>query len=280
MRFFVFLFLSLTAAHTGIYAAETGGSEKFAVYYADKAPAKRFKAYDLLVLDPNYPNIQALNEDGKTVLGYLSVGEVPKHSPHFKTMNDKGLLLSENKNWKGSYFVDIRAREWQKILIEESIPSLLGKGFDGIFLDTVDSPLDAERRNGKAYSGMSDAAIKFVKAVRLHYPNIKIMMNRAYSILPEIASHIDMELGESVFTDYHFDKKVYGKVEPSLYKQQVKRLQEAKKINPSLAVYTLDYADPLDSAFIREIYSVQRANGFTPYVATIGLEEIIDEPGK
>jgi len=280
MRVFGLLLLFLTAAPLPSPAADNGPIPKFAVYYADKVPAKRFKAYDLVVLDPSYPDIKALGEDGKTVLGYLSVGEVSRHSSYYARLKNKGLLISENKNWKGSYLVDIRAREWQKILIEDSIPSLIGMGFDGIFLDTLDSPLDAERRNGKAYGGMSDAAVKFIKAVRLHYPSLKIMVNRAYSILPEIAALIDMEMGESVFTDYNFDKKAYGKVAPALYKQQVKWLQEAKKINPSLEIYTLDYADPLDSAFIREIYSVQRANGFTPYVATIGLEEIVDEPGK
>lgn len=276
----IFSVLFVTALSFQTYAGEPNANHRFAVYYADKAPAERFRSYNLVVLDPSYPFIKSLDEQGKTLLGYLSLGEVPRQSPYFTLLKNKGLLIAENKNWKGSFFVDIRAREWQEIVIEELIPKLLALGFDGVFFDTLDSPLESERRDSKTYKGMSEAAVKLIKGVRLHYPSIKIMVNRAYSILPEMAPLIDMEMGESVFTDYDFSRKTYEKIDPALYRQQIKWLQEAKKINPSLAVYTLDYAAPHDSAFIREIYSVQRANGFTPYVATIGLEEVVDEPGK
>ncbi len=255
-------------------------AEKFAVYYSDAAPAAQFKPFDVIVLDENYPSIAALSEQGKTLLGYISMGEVTEQSPYFSSLRNKGLLIRENPNWKGSHYVDIRSAYWQGAVIEDLVPKILSKGFNGIFIDTLDSPLDAERENPKTYSGMSDAAVKLLKAIRMHYPSMKIMVNRAYPILPRIAPIIDMELGESVFTDYDFTKKTYAKVDPDLYRQQIKWLQDAKKINPSLSVYTLDYADPLDSAFIREIYNVQRANGFTPYVATINLEEIVDEPAR
>ena len=36
-------------------------------------------------------------------------------------------------------------------------------------------------------------------------------MNRAYGLLPLVDGAIDMEMGESVYRDYDFDKKTYGK---------------------------------------------------------------------
>jgi uncharacterized protein (TIGR01370 family) len=279
------LFLTLLMGLSGVslaYATDSGAvtapNEKFAVYYSDRAPVARFKPYNVLVLADNFPSLQPLAEEGKTLLGYISLGEINKDSPYYKNLQSKGLLIKENKDWKGSYVVDIRSPVWQKIVIEDVIPKILRDGFGGVFFDTLDSPLESERENRNDYSGMGEDAIKLIRAVRMHYPSIKIMVNRAYTILPQIAPLIDMELGESVFADYDFDKKTYGKVAPALYRQQIQGLQAAKQINPAMKIYTLDYADPHDRAAMREIYRTQRANGFTPYVATIGLEEIIDEP--
>ncbi len=192
-------------------------------------------------------------------------------------LKKNGVLLKENENWKGSYGVDIRDPLWQKIVLEEIIPGLLRQGFDGIFFDTLDSPIELERANPKLYKGMNDAALQIIQAVRRNYPSIKIMVNRAYTILPKIAPYIDMELGESVYSSYDFSKKSYGKVEKELYLLQVKWLQEAKSRNPNLKIYTLDYADKNDGKRIADIYRVQLANGFNPYVTSIGLNEIFQE---
>jgi polysaccharide biosynthesis protein PelA len=174
--------------------------------------------------------------------------------------------------------VDLRNPLWAKRVIEEVIPSLLAQGFDGIFLDTLDSPIEAERAEPKRYAGMRAATVNAVKAIRANYPHITIMVNRAYPALGELSPYIDKVLGESVYRDYDFSKKTYGKVEEALYQQQVKWLQEAKAGNSAIRVYTLDYADKGDAKAIAEIYRVQRANGFIPYVATVELNEIVPEP--
>ena len=46
---------------------------------------------------------------------------------------------------------------------------------------------------------MTPAAAKLVRMIRQNYPQIKIMVNRAYDILPEIGGQIDYVLGESVY---------------------------------------------------------------------------------
>lgn len=252
-------------------------NEKFAVYYSDKVSAKSLKDYDLLVLDSrHHPSLQELSETGKILLGYVSLGEVEKTSPFHGVLKKENALLQQNANWK-SYGVDIRKPIWQKAVIEVLVPGLLRDGFDGIFIDTLDTPLDLERREPKKYAGTEDAVVNLIKAIRMHFPNIKIMVNRGYEVLPRIAPYIDMELGESVRHTYNFDKKSYGLVSDADYKLQVKWLQDAKRINNSLKIYTLDYADKNDSKKISEIYQLQRANGFIPYVTTISLNEIVDE---
>jgi len=253
--------------------------EKFVVYYSDKADVKSFENYDLIILDSRYhPPINALTERGKTVLGYISLGEIQQKNPYFSIVKTSGALLAENQNWKGSYGVDIRAPLWQQTVIEEMIPAILRDGFDGIFIDTLDSPLDLERTNPKKYSGMIDASVRLIQAIRLHYPAIKIMVNRAYAALPRIAPYLDMELGESVRHTYNFQKKTYEPASETDYMLQVKWLQDVQMRNKKLKIYTLDYADKNDVAKIVNIYSTERANGFIPYVTTVSLTELVEEP--
>lgn len=257
--------------------ANSKENEKFAVYYSDKESVERFKDYDLLVFDGgHHPSLQALSESGKTLLGYISLGEVEKTSPYYEVLRRDGALLKQNENWKG-YGVDLRKPIWQKAVIESIIPGLLRDGFNGIFIDTLDTPLDLERRDPKKYAGTTQAAVNLIKAIRMHFPNIKIMVNRGYEALPKIAPYIDMELGESVRNTYNFNKKTYGSVSESDYALQIKWLREAQAINKNLKIYTLDYADKTDSKRITEIYKIQRENGFIPYVTTIALNEVVDE---
>jgi len=274
------VFLAFSSFGTVFAASSYGDSnEKFAIYYSDKAPVERFSHYQLLVLDRTYhPSLAELSEDGKMLLGYISLGEIEETSPYYRALKSSHLLLQENKNWKGSHFVDLRDPLWQQIVIEEIIPDALRQGFKGVFFDTLDSPLEMERSNPATYRGMSDAAVHLIQAIRMHYPNLKIMVNRAYPILPRIAPDIDMVLGESVAGDYNFEKKKYERVQPALYRQQVQWLQDAKQQNPQLRIYTLDYADSRDRKSIAEFYRLQRANGFIPYVASVGLDELVDEP--
>ena len=249
------------------------------VYYSDAAPADAFDAFGLLVLDSEAPpSLAALKDRGKVLLGYISLGEVASYRAWFEDLSRQGLLLAENPNWKGSFYVDLRDRRWTKRVIEEIVPAILFEGFDGLFLDTLDNPIHLERVEPETYAGMTAAAARLVRTLRLHYPTIPIMLNRAYPLLPEVEDAIDMALGESVYADYDFETGTYGLVDPETYRLQVEFLTAARARRPELRVMTLDYWDPEDTEGIRRIYEVERANGFEPYVATIALDRIVPRP--
>ncbi|MBT5413295.1 MAG: endo alpha-1,4 polygalactosaminidase [Rhodospirillaceae bacterium] len=249
------------------------------VYYADSEPPEAFRAFDLLVLDSQFhPPLDVLRDRGKVLLGYISLGEVEQHRPWFEAVRAEGILLQENRFWPGSFFVDLRDKRWVERVIEELVPAVLHAGFDGLFFDTLDNPLYLEETDPQAYAGMTEAAARLVRAIRLNYPTVPIMMNRAYGLLPEVETAIDMVLGESVYADYDFETESYRHVETALYREQVALLKAAQARRPALRVMTLDYWNPEDRAGIEEIYRVQRSNGFEPYVATINLDVIVPPP--
>jgi uncharacterized protein (TIGR01370 family) len=263
----------------GPLAAAT--SVPWVVYYSKEVAPASLLPYEVIVLDSdNHPPLQLLQDRGKVLLGYLSLGEVADYRHYFGELKQQGILLHEHPVWKGSFYVDLRNPGWTSRVIEDLVPAVLDRGFQGLFLDTLDDAKALENADSERFRGMTDAAVQLVRAIRLQYPQIIIMLNRAYDILPEVATCLDMALGESVYADYDFKTKAYGLVDPSLYQWQVSRLKEAQGLNPKLQVMTLDYWDPADSAGVAKIYKEQRANGFSPYVATINLDVIVPEPGS
>jgi len=248
-------------------------------YYGSDAPVGAFDRYGLLVLDSDsHPELRPLGDRGKKLIGYLSVGEVENTRTHFNAVKAEGILLQENANWKGSFFVDVRDPRWTKRIVEKLIPEILRRGFDGVFLDTVDNAPHLEQLEAKRYRGMTAGMVSLIKTIRRHFPGIKVIMNRGFEILPQVEQHVDMVLGESVFADYDFASKKYRLVAAQEYQQQVRLLKEAKRRSPQLTILTLDYWDPTDKAGIARIYREQRMNGFLPYVATLNLDRIVEEP--
>lgn len=251
------------------------------VYYAAELPPSAFYPYDLVVFESDrHPAIEPLIDRGKKVIGYISLGEVNETRPYFAEVKAEGILLGENENWKGSYFVDVRDPRWTKRVVEELVPQILRRGFQGIFIDTLDNPGHLQRLDAKANAGMVDAAASLVRTLRRNYPKMTIVLNRGYDLLQAVERDIDMVLGESVYADYDFEKKQYGKVDDPTYRQQVDILQGAARRQPNLKVLTLDYWNPADAAGIADIYKIQLANGFSPYVATVELDRLVPGPPR
>lgn len=207
----------------------------WAVYYSDQLPLEAFRPFGLLVLDSKYhPPLEPLSAQGKTLLGYISLGEVEEHRYYYGEVKAEGILLMENKFWPGSFFVDVRDPRWARRVLEELIPRLLQRGFDGIFIDTMDNPPHLEREDPKKYRGMTDAAVNLLRSIRRHFPNIPIMLNRGYDLYDQGGAYVDMLLGESVYADYDFEEKTYQLVEPRLYKIWSSLIVETKGRNPFL----------------------------------------------
>jgi polysaccharide biosynthesis protein PelA len=271
-----YIFLTYVVMMNSVTASET---KRWVVDYAQKFTPKEFKPYDVVILDSDVgTEVKYLQEQNKETLGYLSLGEIASDRSYFELVKSEGLLLEEDPNWPGSYIVDIRKKEWVKLVIEKLVPQILFKRFNGVMIDTVDQVIALEQSDPEKYKGMKEAAAHLIKAMRYHYPQMTIMMNRGYEILPQVADSLNIILGESVYTKYNFQTKQYERVSPDDYAWQVARLNQARKVNPLIRVFTLDYWNPDDKEVVKEIYRVERENGFIPYVSTIDLQKVIHEP--
>lgn len=257
-------------------ACTTG--ERWVAYYNDKAAMEEFAPYDTLVLDSRYhPELAQLKRDGRVILAYLSLGEIREDEALYEELKEQRYLLDENDAWE-SHIVDIRYPLWYDHIVKERVPEILDKGFDGLMLDTVDSPLTYEKDDPERYDGMADAAVYMIKAIRYHHPESSIMLNRGFEIVPRVSDELDMILAESIYADYDMDNDTAEPFPSHIYEAIVQQLKEFQASNQNLKIYTLDYWPRDDDMNIEQIYKIHRGHGFIPYVTTPDLTTIHSEP--
>jgi polysaccharide biosynthesis protein PelA len=247
-------------------------------YGADTDPAIA-RSYDLLVLEPDHARpIAPLRGPKSQLLGYVSLGEVECRRPFAKALDKEGALKTPNANWPDARFVDLRHPLWTSLLLDVLIPEILAKGYDGIFMDTLDNAEAMERADPAKNVGMVRAAVNLVKAIRQRFPATMIMLNRGYALLPDVAAHIDAILGEAMASRWNFATERYELTSVDDWMWQANLLRAAKQANSALILTTLDYWDTKDPATIAKLYERERAAEFHPYVATLALNQLLPEP--
>lgn len=248
-------------------------------YYGMDAQPENLAAYDVVVIDPNYPGELAVLKANKAqVLGYISLGELNDQRPQFAAAKEQGLLLHENPNWKGAWLADIRKPGWQRLIVDEMAATLVARGFDGLFLDTLDSPLHLETTDSVRYAGMQKAAESLLAQLHAKFPHARLLMNGAVQLLGPCRQAVQWVAIESSLTTWNFESKSARWRTADERAWALNRLRQAAVENQQLRVFTLDYWPTVDVKAVGEIYRVQRATGFVPYVATIALDKVVAEP--
>jgi len=106
-----------------------------------------------------------------------------------------------NDIWK-SEVVDLGASEWRDFVLQDLAPEIIGKGFDGIFLDTMDAVEMLMGRFPDRATEFREGLIRLVKDLRLAFPDKRIVVNRGFAVMDELLSVIDGVMVESVFGSF------------------------------------------------------------------------------
>jgi len=252
-------------------------SLRWLAFYGMTAEEGILGSYDIVVLDQAYQgSIEQVAAAGAQVCGYLSLGEVRAADP-FADELDRAALLSENYDWPGTRRVDVRSLSWRSLVLDRRIPSLAAQGFTGLMLDTLDTPPYLERLNPSQYGGMREAAVSLVDSIRARWPEMMLIMNRGYALLPDVLDKIDALLAESFMTLPNRQTGGFVWVDPAQIDVQIALMEPAMHKEPPLPILSLDYWDPDDPTTIAEIYRRERDLGHHPYVATQYLDQIVPE---
>ncbi|MFH1537112.1 MAG: MJ1477/TM1410 family putative glycoside hydrolase [Patescibacteria group bacterium] len=136
--------------------------------------------YDIVVMDYSKDGtddeaytrkqIKRLQNSGKTVLAYFSIGEAEDYRFYWDEAWDTdppAWLGPENKNWSGNYKVRYWQNDWWDVGISPYLDRIKEAGFDGVYLDIIDG-YEYWGNHGQGNKKSAKRMIKLIRKIRVN----------------------------------------------------------------------------------------------------------------
>lgn len=222
LTYIVFL-LTITDC-TGPGAIQRGRElEPFAASYEKVQDlTKAGNQYKLLIVEPDqYSKAEAdsLSTESNKVIAYVTLGEVDRNRWYYPLLEERG-FLGVNENWDSPY-LNLADSTTRSILLDQVIPNIMSKGFDGLFLDTVDDVAPYTER-----SHLQPYMQEIIAQIRSAYPDAFIVQNAGLFMLDSSHPDIDAVLIEDVATSYNFEDQTYNLKGEDDYREKVKIIEK------------------------------------------------------
>lgn len=232
-------------------------------YYSNRPLSnEQLNRFDWIVIDPDADEVlkdikeQFWMKNKPKIIGYLSIGEVEKE----EETKFKNCILGKNKEWN-SLIIDLRNNRCFNLLIRKA-KNIAKKGFDGFFLDTIDSyQRILEKKNWEEYEKKE---IELIKKLRQLYPKKLILINRGFRIFDKVKKEINGFVVEDLFYTQDKNGKLV-RIPSQETKMLTKKLQEIK--TSGIPVIVIDYIPLKLKNIIAKDISQIRELGFIPYIS-------------
>ncbi|MEB0134081.1 bifunctional glycoside hydrolase 114/ polysaccharide deacetylase family protein [Actimicrobium sp. CCC2.4] len=246
-----------------------------AFYYGAQAPLADLQAFDIAVVEPDFVSNPAsrtrpTSDGAHALFAYVSLGEVQPSRSYYQAL-PAGALRGDNAAW-GSKVIDQAAPGWNEFFLTSVIAPLWQQGWRGFFLDTLDSyqlfaTTDAERTR------QQEAMVALLREFKRRYPDARLILNRGFELLPEVAPLVFAVAAESLYQGYDAARKQYGPV-PAADRTWLMAQMQTVRERYQLPVIAIDYVDPSvpgARALARSTARQLASDGFIPWVADGGL---------
>lgn len=237
----------------------------FAVSYGRLNPSA-IKNFDFVIAEPDRfskEQVQSLYHKHLKLLGYISLGEVNSNRSYYNTLKKRG-FVGTNRNWGASY-LNLADSVTRRVLVDRA-GQIIAKGFDGLFLDTVD---DVEPGTGRG--DLQPYMVDVIREIRKKHPSIDIIQNNGLFLLNKTAGYINGVLVEDVASDYNFQTRSYHVKAHNDFEERVSQLKSISK-KYRKPIYIVDYA--VTSAMRNQLSAMLNTTGFPYYIAPISLDTI------
>jgi len=270
------------------------------ISYYGRGQVDALSGFDLINLDLE-PHLGAYSADdvallrsrigprGGKVLSYLNIGACENTRDYWSRVDERGrqvgceaFRLAPYRGYPGEFWMDVRKRAYQDLIVDVAASALVERGADGFVLDNLDNyqaPLRGatmvERKQGVA---------DIIRRLRARYPDkLIVVLNGIYGLGSDDESdnvlfwpdrrnagmpvyrYVDMELHEDV--NSYPDCPVQGE----FCRQDVMAtLAELQRLG--VPVLLLDYAS--EPSVARLYYRRTICAGFLPYVTSDSLDVI------
>ena len=243
----------------------------FGVCYAKVNP-DQVRAYEMVIVEPDFytkEEVEALKSTGTTILAYITLGEVDSNRWYYPLLEQQG-FLGINQNW-GSAYLNLEKQEVRSVLIDRVLPEVMIKGFDGLFLDTIDAVAPyTERRELEPYM------VELIQGIRIQHPDITIIQNAGLFLLEETRRSIDAVLIEDVASGYDFENQSYYIKSRDQFHDRVELVTSTAQ-EFKIPVFIIDFAESKPE--VSEIKSRLDTLNVPYFISNIQLTNLPSNPG-
>ncbi len=240
-----------------------------ALYYGHTTPLTDFRAFDMVVVEPDHGNDRSVPSlPGTEMYAYVSVAEVQASRPYYADIPSHW-KLARNGHWK-SDVIDQTPPEWPDFFARRVIAPLWERGYRGFFLDTLDSYRLASNFDEKA---QQQGLVRVIETLHRRFPGIQLVLNRGFDIVPQVRDKIQMVAAESLYQGWNAGAQRYEEVSEANRSWLLNQLRTIRE-RDGLPVLVIDYVPPQDRALTRATAARIQADGFIPWVTDSALETL------
>jgi len=240
-----------------------------AFFYGAQVPVTALAQFDRVVVEADQiQDLRPLRAAGADIFAYVSVGEVEGWRASVRALPPE-LFLGSNASWH-SRIADLSHPGWRRYLLDERMAGLWAAGYRGFFLDTLDSYRMAAK-DAAQERAQTAALVDLIRAMHDRFPGVKLLLNRGFEVLSEVAPLCVGVVAESLFQGWNAGLQKYVRVSEADRLWLLNRLSDARE-RFGLPVTVIDYVSPKQPALARATAQRIAALGFAPWVANPGLD--------
>lgn len=277
-----FAHLKRAIAETKDPSASAQSNPSVAFYYGSDLPVGELSQFDYVVIQADQVDQAAaekLRRSGSTVLAYVSLSEVRRDAP---TAGALPWRLGDNPAWQ-TFIMDASQPGWRQQLLTQSFQRLWDRGYRGFFLDNLDSYQRAVH-TPEASAAQVRGLVQIIKEVSTRFPGAKLLLNRGFELLPEVAPLAAGMVVESLFREYDPTSRTYREVSEQDRSWLLAQLRPVRD-RYHLPVCAVDYVPKEQRELARATARRIAALGMTPWVAdhdlvTMGVGSLESVPRR
>lgn len=246
---------------------------RFCIDYSLIPDSAVLRGHDLCIIAVTAQvDLPLLREGGRSVLAYASMVEVQPGSREAEAAKKRGIpIIAQNPNWSSSV-LDITHPQWLPWVLEDLAKPAITRGFDGLFLDTLDSAQLISAAHPEKAESCRSALVHAIQQVKAQHPGTRLILNRGFDLLPDVARDADAVLVESLYQTWDGHRQRYRAVSADDAKWLLSHVARIQRLG--LPVLVVDYVAPNNASLARTTARRIEAQGCIPFVSTPDLQGI------
>jgi len=258
----VALLLSMLMPSGYSIASASAAPGSVAFWYADNPPLAELSQFEWAILEPAHAipsDIDFLRSQGSQPFAYLSVGEYDGDINELESSVARGASEVRNEAWSSQVML-LTSPAWRHHLLRRA-EELANQGYAGLFLDTLDS---FQLLPEGAREAQRQALRDFLAELSQRQPNLLLIFNRGFEVLPELPGVAAAVAVESIHSGWDAHTQRYRAV-PQEDRDWLSLHLEPLRAQ-GVPLIAIDYLPSSRREEARALAKRLRQEGFVPFV--------------